>query len=880
MFKDRCLVITVFIIMCLNLIGFVKPAAAQRPDSASKRFKDRYGGEKVRIIRDQNTNLPKEINNLNFLLPDLEGKISIEKGDIAGAVLGFIEENSSFLGIDLRDLHLVKGEKIGQRWFVTFEQYYREIPVYHVKIGAVVSDSGKIISFSSDYIPEIEIPLEPGISLDDAGTIARNTYDSSDQAGLIPKEGVLVVFPQISENSPNRDIHLAWKFLLQAELVNPEIDQYFIVDALNGEILVSYPAFVEATISGKVKCQVFPALPTDPLVTVPCANDSVIVGGADRTATNATGGYSITGLSPGNYTVNSRLEGPFAKVYDYSGVDFTHSHSCATSGNCNWTWVEDPATAVEETDGINVFYHLNLLHDQFYQGILGYSWANAWTNNPQMQAQVNGSFNNAYAGNPILFGNDPYARSCDVVYHEATHNVMYNIFSDWIGYSYGYGTEGAAMDEGFADYFACAFTNDSRLGEGCGITRNVDNTMTYPYPYSGGAHNEGQIISGAVWDLRTDFGLNMDDVDNLAFQALNIMATKPFQYYFSDPNHSNFFTSILEADDNNSNLLDGTPHDREIFQAFRNHDLLPVDVFCKDGPMDDGNVPSVASYQTNPDIWVRNIQDGGTTHQQPIFNQANFIYVKVRNLGYLSANSVKAKVYWADPDGNMTWPSDWNFIGETSVANLGANSETVVGPITWIPPAIAAGNKCLLARLECDQEIPMMTEEDDVVNENNIARKNIFMLPPPPTHPNYRSSLHTGVAIPVGSYADDFGRGLNVVIDMERYLLPELSLIGFVGYNLFESKTTGINDTYWFNFSLNLRYYKQVGAPWFVYAGIGPGIYKPETGSNEFGGNVGFGVDYHSPIPYIVFELGTDFHMIFDPDIQFLHIHAGVIREF
>ena len=85
------------------------------------------------------------------------------------------------------------------------------------------------------------------------------------------------------------------------------------------------------------------------------------------------------------------------------------------------------------------------------------------------------------------------------------------------------------MDEGFADYFSCAFTNDSQLGEGFSPSpRNLDNTLQYPYPYSGGAHQNGQIIAGAVWDLRTDFGLVPNDVDKLAFEALNIMTTNPY----------------------------------------------------------------------------------------------------------------------------------------------------------------------------------------------------------------------------------------------------------------------------------------------------------------------------------------------------------------
>ena len=733
MSKNRYFVIIIFIVTCFALVVLMKSAVAQKSESAWKNFKGKYGGERLGIVWDKNTNLPQEISNLNVFLPDLEGKIPFSKGDVAEAVSKFIGGNREFFRIDPQDLRLARAEKIGKRWFVTFGQYYKKLPVYHIKVGAVVTDSGKIISFSSNYIPDIKVPLKPKINLEDVGKIASKTYEYRDRKGLVPKEGTLLVFPRMKKDTLGYEFHLAWKFLMQAKLPNPKIDQYFIIDAVSGEVLLKYPAFVGATLSGTVQAQIFSALPTDPLTTVPLANDSVYVTGGGRTATDASGNYTITGLSSGTHIVNSRLEGPFVKVYDYSGADFTLSQSCGTSSPCNWTWIENATTTIEETDGINVFYHLNLLHDLFYQGVLGYSWTNAWTSTPQMQARVNGSFNNAYAGNPITFGNDPFARSSDVVYHEANHNVIYYIFGDWIGFSYGSFTEGYALDEGFADYFACTFTNDSRMGEGYGGTRDLDNTIQYSLPYTHEGHYGGQIIAGAVWDLRTKFGLTANNVDNLAFLTLNTMATKPYQYYFSDPTHSNFFTSMLEADDNNSNLLDGTPHDREIFQAFRNHDLLPRDVYCRDSNADNGNIPSSVPFWTSPDIMVDAppyyTGSGDPPHEDPELGDLNKVHIRVRNLGYLNVTQCKVKLYWANPSTGLSWPTNWNYIDEATINNLQPVDTDPDGKkviIDWTPTGTGTGHRCLFVRVECDEDI--ITEEGNVKNDNNIAQKNINIV--------------------------------------------------------------------------------------------------------------------------------------------------------
>jgi hypothetical protein len=135
----------------------------------------------------------------------------------------------------------------------------------------------------------------------------------------------------------------------------------------------------------------------------------------------------------------------------------------------------------------------------------------------------------------------------------------------------------------------------------------------------------------------------------------------------------------------------------------------------------------------------------------------------------------------------------------------------------------------------------------------------------------------------MGSFADDFQSGYNALLDVNYRLLPNLALMGFFGYNGFKSRTTSIDDTYWMNLSFNLRYYWSIpltiGPRFSVYIGGGPGIYIPEIGDTEFGLNAGFGINYELSAP-ITLELGTDYHWIFDPDIQFMHGHAGFVFRF
>jgi hypothetical protein len=264
---------------------------------------------------------------------------------------------------------------------------------------------------------------------------------------------------------------------------------------------------------------------------------------------------------------------------------------------------------------------MNLLHE-WYKNHLNYEWVNAWDNTNQFNAEVNQPFNNAYAGDPLLFGTDNFARSSDVVYHECTHNVLYSMFGDYIGLANPY-DECYAFDEGFADYFACSVTEDPRHGEGYGGTRTLDNNQLYPgkNAYNIEGHTGGTIIAGAAWDLRERFINRMGNAqgsqyaDNLIFDALQQMSTLPRNYYFSDPQESNFLTSLYIADDDNNNLLDGIPHFHDIQAAFANHNLLQAVLFSDDSY--DISTNSIGKltygdfYYSGGSFWANNIGQRG-----------------------------------------------------------------------------------------------------------------------------------------------------------------------------------------------------------------------------------------------------------------------------
>ena len=151
--------------------------------------------------------------------------------------------------------------------------------------------------------------------------------------------------------------------------------------------------------------------------------------------------------------------------------------------------------------------------------------------------------------------------------------------------------------------------------------------------------------------------------------------------------------------------------------------LTPVDPGTEPNP---DNGPLWISNQ----IWVRNVADGGTTHQNPELGQTNFVYARIRNNGATTLNTVRAMVYYANASTGLAWPVDWHLLGEATVVNLAPGGSVIIDPLPWDPPA--AGHFCLYVRLLTDQD-PMTFPEGPGVytntkNNNNIAWKNVNVV--------------------------------------------------------------------------------------------------------------------------------------------------------
>ena len=155
------------------------------------------------------------------------------------------------------------------------------------------------------------------------------------------------------------------------------------------------------------------------------------------------------------------------------------------------------------------------------------------------------------------------------------------------------------------------------------------------------------------------------------------------------------------------------------------------DLMVRDNPSDDGRGPSSAPFWISPDIVLRNEKDGILAHQDPIFGQTNYIYVRVHNIGATQSKPFSVGFYWGSGAAALFWPQSWHYIGSIAVGSgqvgVPAGGQVWAGPLPWDPPA--PGHYCLLARIDSIED--PVVHEGAVSLDNNLAQLNLNIVEKP-----------------------------------------------------------------------------------------------------------------------------------------------------
>lgn len=385
---------------------------------------------------------------------------------------------------DVADLALVRTVESPLGLHYAFAQTYKGVPVHGAEVSVHYDRNGRVVAVNNLYLPAIELhSVEPLIAGDEAIDTARfrvAPLRNPQFAG----EAELVIIDH--EGAPR----LAWR------VVTPTFRETWqaFVDAHTGAILGS-PTDINRYVNGSGQIFNVSAVVATQNNTLRDNNDA-----ASAVPSSAYSTAVLQGLAGNGY-----LDGTYAS----SNKTKKRAFNAGNVFNFNRSQV-----GFSETMG---YYFIDTA--QRYIQSLGFTNVN----NRQQVFSANGTTqdNSFYSPSTkqLTFGTGGVddAEDAEVILHEYGHSIQDNQKP-----GFGSGNEAGAMGEGFGDYWGASVGAQTSAGfqDACIMDwdatsyssanppclRRLDTNKHYPQSVVGQVHADGEIWSGALWQIRGAIG--------------------------------------------------------------------------------------------------------------------------------------------------------------------------------------------------------------------------------------------------------------------------------------------------------------------------------------------------------------------------------------
>jgi Zn-dependent metalloprotease len=387
----------------------------------------------------------------------------------------------------LDDLALVDDVDSPMGRHFVFQQTFEGVPVYGGRTAVHFNKAGMVVGVSNKYIPNVYLPTsKPAVTSQGALQMAQAQMRLSAPAGDVTSE--LVVY---SEGHPT----LAWQIIIPTNGPTWEL----FIDAQSGTP-IGEPRDINRYATGTG--QVFN------VNAIVATHDNSLRDNDDAASAVPASAYSIVTL-PG-LVGNGFLDGQYA-----SSEGTKKRASSATN-----SFIFD-----RNNDGFSEvmgYYYLD--YAERYIQSLGF----ANVNNRQQVFSVNRlKIDNSFYSpqkKEITYGLGGVddAEDAEVILHEYGHSIQDNQVPN-----FGSSLEAGSMGEGFGDYWAGTVgarfsggfqdlciaewdaTSYSSTNPPC--LRRLDSTKHYPESVAGEVHDDGEMWSAALWQIRVAVGANLAD---------------------------------------------------------------------------------------------------------------------------------------------------------------------------------------------------------------------------------------------------------------------------------------------------------------------------------------------------------------------------------
>lgn len=511
-----------------------------------------------------------ELGSAHRVFPGHDRKSTI--ADVLTRSEEYIAEYHEIFRIPFSETTLMVNQQVGKISYIIYRQTYNQIPVYQSRIDFRYSKN-KLVWFGADIYPDINMDVAPSIESDVALLLAESEVEFDAQKGdFITDSPELYIFAH-----GLGDYRLGWRLGLFVHHDDPNrfersVSNYLIwVDAQSGEVFSIFDRVEESEIEGFITGMV-KDLPYGIETQRPLEDVKVVVSNVGNTFTDENGYYSIeAGTAP--QTVSVEFLGSYLNVNASNTTD-AYISSSVTPGDTFNVHFDNLNSIAGERD---TYYHANLIHD----------WIKDIDNNFNgadyiMPAAVNiGSEDNLWPCNAYWDGTginmfsagggcSATDQMADVIYHEYQHGITQFAYDPFESpYSSG-------MGEGFSDYAGMTLRNSPCLGDAFYGTpgsclRDGENTLQYPGNECGGSvHCLGQLSMGSLWQMRKNLITAFGDTAAAVAHSDSLFRFAMVGRPYSVPD---LLIEVLTADDNDGNIMNGTPYFQEIIDGFSQHNV-------------------------------------------------------------------------------------------------------------------------------------------------------------------------------------------------------------------------------------------------------------------------------------------------------------------
>ena len=154
------------------------------------------------------------------------------------------------------------------------------------------------------------------------------------------------------------------------------------------------------------------------------------------------------------------------------------------------------------------------------------------------------------------------------------------------------------------------------------------------------------------------------------------------------------------------------------------------DLWLRDDPAHTGSDTWTGSFWNSPDLWIRNADDGGTTHQAVEQGQDNWFYARVNNRSATATARHFLVTFNVKPFAGMEFQYPVDFLPCVAAAagfELGPGQSTILKarwPAELVPPA--GTHACWIAAVFARLDHPIAGRH--VWEHNNLAQKNLTVV--------------------------------------------------------------------------------------------------------------------------------------------------------